>query len=143
MIILPFGPESDPAREPAQGSRPVPLQSDLRLLVLGFSPAERELIQGIVALTQRRSVRLMLIRSDAMDTADVVMFDGADERVMAWAAQARLLAGKTVLQVDGRSTLPGAIQLQRPIQWPSLPALLQQALDPNSPLSTRQPLTGL
>ncbi len=139
MIILPFGPESDPAREPATGSRPVPLQSTLRLLVQGFSPAERELIQGIVALTQRRSLRLELIRTEAVETAEVILLDGADERVMAWAAQASLLAGKTVLQVDGRSALPGVIHLQRPIQWPSLPALLQQALDPNSALSARQP----
>ncbi len=141
MIILPFGSEPDPAREPAPGSRPVPLQSTLRLLVQGFSPAERELIQGIVALTQRRSLRLELVRSEAVDTADVILLDGADERVMAWAAQASALAGKTVLQVDGGSTQPGVIPLRRPIQWPSLPALLQQALDPHSPLSNRPPLS--
>lgn len=139
MIILPFGPEPDPAREPATGSRPVPLQSTLRLLVQGFSPAERELIQGIVALTQRRSLRLELVRTEAVETAEVILLDGSDERVMAWAAQANLLAGKTVLQVDGRNVLPGVIHLQRPIQWPSLPALLQQALDPHSALSARQP----
>ncbi len=122
-------------------SRPVPLQSTLKVLVFGFSPAERELIQGIVALSQRRPLRLELTRSEAADTADVILIDGADEKVMAWAAKASMLVGKTLIQVDGHSAPAGATHLQRPIQWPKLPSLLLQALDPDSPLlSTRQPL---
>jgi len=113
------------------------------VLVYGFSPAERELIQGIVALSQRRPLRLELTRSDAADTADVILLDGADAKVVAWAAKASLLAGKTVIQVDGHNAPAGATHLQRPIQWPKLPSLLLQALDPNSPLlSTRQPLVS-
>jgi len=142
MIVLPIGPESEPERATAPSSRPMPLQSTLRVLIYGFSPAERELIQGIVALSQRRPLRLELTRSEAADTADVVLLDGADPKVMAWAVKASLLVGKTVIQVDGHNPLTGATHLQRPIQWPKLPSLLLQALDPNSPLlSTRQPLS--
>lgn len=141
MIVLPIGPESEPERAAAAVSRPAPLQSTLRVLVYGFSPAERELIQGIVALSQRRPLRLELTRSDAADKADVILLDGADAKVMAWAAKSSVLAGKTVIQVDGHSAPVDATHLHRPVQWPKLPSLLLQALDPNSPLlSTRQPL---
>lgn len=141
MIILPIGPESEPERTAAPTSRPAPLQSTLRVLVYGFTPSERELIQGIVSLSQRRPLRLELTRSDDADTADVILLDGADAKVMAWAAKASMLVGKTVIQVDGQSAPHGATHLQRPIQWPKLPSLLLHAMDPNSPLlSTRQSL---
>lgn len=140
MIVLPIGPEPEQDR-PA--SRPAPLQSTLRVLVYGFSPAERELIQGIVSLSQRRPLRLELARSEGADTADVILLDGTDAKIMAWASRASMLAGKTVVQVDGQYALHGATHLQRPVQWPKLPSLLLQALDPNSPLlSTRQPLVS-
>lgn len=143
MIVLPIGPESEPEHTAAPVSRPAPLQSTLRVLVYGFSPAERELIQGIVSLSQRRPLRLELTRSEAADTADVILIDGADKKVMAWAAKTPMLAGKTVVQVDGPDTLAGVTHLQRPVQWPKLPSLLMHAVDPNSSLlSTRQALAS-
>lgn len=143
MIILPIGPDSEPERTAAPTSRPAPLQSTLKVLIYGFSPAERELIQGIVALSQRRPLRLELSRSEAADTADVILIDGADKKVMAWAAKASMLSGKTVVQVDGQDVLAGATHLQRPVQWPKLPSLLMRAVDPNSSLlSTHQALAS-
>lgn len=143
MIILPIGPDSEPERAAAPISRPAPLQSTLKVLIYGFSPAERELIQGIVALSQRRPLRLELARSEAADTADVILIDGADKKIMAWAAKASMLAGKTVVQVDGQDVLAGATHLQRPVQWPKLPSLLMRAIDPNSSLlSTHQALAS-
>lgn len=143
MIVLPIGPEPAPEHNAAPVSRPVPLQTTLRVLVYGFSPAERELIQGIVSLSQRRPLRLELTRSDASDTADVILLDGADKKVMAWAGRTDMLAGKTVVQVDGQEVVAGATHLQRPVQWPKLPSLLMQAIDPNSSLlSTRQALAS-
>lgn len=141
MIILPIGDDSAPAPLNPASSRPAPLLSTVRLLVFGFSPAERELIQGIVALSQRRPLRLQLVGGDAPDTADVILIDGADPKVMKWVKRGGLPAGKTVIQVDGDEAPVGAIYLQRPVQWPTLPSLLMQAQDASSPLSTRQPLS--
>lgn len=141
MIILPIGEDSVPAPLQPASSRPVPLQSTVRLLVFGFSPAERELIQGIVALSQRRSLRLQLIGGDAPDTADVILFDGADPKVMKWVSRGGLPQGKTLVQVDGPHALPVALHLPRPVQWPSLPTLLLQAMGHEAPHSSRQPLS--
>ncbi|MEK9804631.1 MAG: hypothetical protein VW475_14625 [Curvibacter sp.] len=139
MIILPLG---DDAPDPAQPtpSRPAPLQDTVHLLVMGFTPAERELIQGITALSQRRHLRIELSGAEHMEEADVILLDGTDTKVMTWAARGRMPGGKVVIQVDGQP-LPGHIHLQRPIQWPSLPALLQQALGLEAPHSSRQPLS--
>lgn len=142
MIILPLEAEHEPTPLAAHVARPAHPQTTLRLMVYGFSPAERELILGVVALTQRRAVRLELTPSGAAATADVIVLDGADARVLAWATSSSMPTGKTVIQVDGRSAPAGTIHLHRPIQWPQLPALLQQAMDPLSPISTRQPLAS-
>lgn len=141
MIILPIGEDSIPAPLQPASSRPAPLQSTVRVLVFGFSPAERELIQGIVALSQRRSLRLQLIGGDAPDTADVVLFDGTDAKVMKWVTRGGLPTGKTLVQVDGPHALSVAMHLQRPVQWPSLPTLLLQAMGQEAPHSSRQPLS--
>lgn len=138
-IVLPL--TQDMAYDPPPISRSASLQSTLRVMVFGFSPAERELIQGIVALSQRRSQQLELVDNEDMSAVDVILLDGDDERTMKWVAKGGLPDGKTVIQVDGRRAPAGAIHMQRPVQWPNLPSLLRQAQDPNSPLSTRQPLS--
>ena len=141
MIILPIGEDSIPAPLQPANSRPAPLQSTIRLLVFGFTPAERELIQGIVALSQRRSLRLQLIGGDAPDTADVVLFDGADAKVMKWVSRGGLPTGKPTIQIDGPQVLPVALHLQRPVSWPSLPSLVQHAMGIDAPVSSRAPLS--
>jgi two-component system cell cycle response regulator len=141
MIILPIGEDSVPAPLQPASSRPAPLQSTVRLLVFGFSPAERELIQGIVALSQRRSLRLQLIGGADPETADVILFDGADAKVMKWVSRGGLPTGKTLVQVDGPQALTGATHLHRPAQCPSLPTLLRQAMGHEAPHSSRQPLS--
>ena len=141
MIILPIGEDSIPAPLQPATTRPAELQSTVRLLVFGFTPAERELIQGIVALSQRRSLRLQLIGGDAPDTADVILFDGADAKVMKWVNRGGLPRGKPTIQVDGPQAQPGTLQVQRPVSWPSLPALLQHAMGLDAPVSSRLPLS--
>lgn len=141
MIILPIGEDSIPAPLQPASSRSAPLQSTVSLLVYGFSPAERELIQGIVALSQRRSLRLQLIGGAPPETADVILFDGADAKVMKWVSRGALPQGKTLVQVDGPQAFPVALHLQRPVQWPSLPTLLLQAMGQEAPQSSLQPLS--
>ena len=141
MIILPIGDDSIPAPLQPANSRPAPLQNTVRLLVFGFTSAERELIQGIVALSQRRSLCLKLVGGDAPETADFILFDGADPKVMKWVNRGGLPPGKPMIQVDGPQAHPGTLHLQRPVQWPQLPALLQQALGLETPVSSRLPLS--
>lgn len=138
MIVLPLTP--DPVSTPVAAPPKPAEQAIVKVLALGFTPAERKLIQGVAALTQRRSLRVELLEADAWPQADVVMVDGTEPRVMAWLASASVRAGTTVIQVDGATAAAGHIHLQRPIQWPSLPSLLQQARDPDSPISARQSL---
>lgn len=126
MIILPLDHDA-PDSAQTELFLPAPHQETVRLLVMGFTPAERELIQGITALSQRRHLRIELSGAQHMKEADVILLDGTDLQVMAWVARGRMPGGKVVIQVDGQP-VPGHIPLQRPIQWPSLPALLQQTL---------------
>lgn len=140
MIVLPLTTESAPA--PAATPRPAAAHRTLKVLVLGFTPPERELLEGVVALSQRRSLRLQLVGPDAAASADVLLLDGSDARIMAWAASPALPAGKTVIQVDGRSPTAGRQYLPRPVQWSILPALLQRALGMDISDSARQPLAA-
>jgi two-component system cell cycle response regulator len=141
MIILPIGEDSIPSPLHPPASKPAPLESTVRLLVFGFTPAERELIQGIVALSQRRSVRLQLVGGDSPDTADVILIDGADAKVMKWVNRGGLPKGKTLIQVDGTHTPAIALHLHRPVSWPSLPSLVLQALGLEATYSSRLPLS--
>jgi hypothetical protein len=115
----------------------------VRLLVLGFSPTERKLIQGAAALTQRRSCRLELVDSDSWTAADVILLDGADAKVVAWAAGRSALGRMTVIWVDGpNAATGGATQLRRPVQWPILAALVQRARGQELTESIRQALAN-
>lgn len=50
MIILPIDEDSAPSSLHFPAFKPAPLERTVRLLVFGFTPAERELIQGIRAV---------------------------------------------------------------------------------------------
>lgn len=143
MIVLPIGPA--PAEAPAT-SAPARTEAKatlIKLLALGFTPAERKLIQGVVSLSQRRSMRLDLVGSDAWTTADAILLDGADDKVVAWAAGQPQLCSKVVIWVDARQgTAENPTHLKRPVQWPTLPALLQRALGMDISESARQPLAA-
>lgn len=141
MILLPIGPEpSEVPASPAKARADV-APTVVRLLALGFSPAERKLIQGVVALTQRRSLRLELVESDTWTTADVILLDATDAKVVAWAASESALRRMTVIWVDGKNAaVGGPTQLKRPVQWPLLPALVQRARGQEITESTRQAL---
>lgn len=141
MIILPIGEESKP-EAPAQ-PRPELVITIVKLLALGFTPTERKLIQGIVALSQRRSLRIDLVEADTWTVADVVLLDGSDPKVVAWAANQPRLKQMTLIWVDGpQAAMGGATQLKRPLQWPALPAYLQRALGMEITESARAPLSA-
>jgi len=141
VIVLPLATEPAPATAAAPRADAHP--TTIKLLALGFSSAERKLIQGVVALTHRRHFRLDLVEADTWTTADVILLDGNDPKVVAWAADQPSLNHMTVIWVDGHHAgTPGHTQLKQPVQWPALPALLQRALGLDLSESARQSLSA-
>ena len=141
MIILPIGEES-PAETPTP-HRPEVAITTVKLLALGFTPSERKLIQGVVALSHRRSLHIDLVESDTWTVADVVLLDGSDAKVVAWATNQPRLQKMAVIWVDGpQAPMGGTTQLKRPLQWPCLPAYLQRALGLEITESARVPLSA-
>jgi hypothetical protein len=141
MIVLPLATEPAPATPAAAHADTQ--ATTIKLLALGFSSSERKLIQGVVALTHRRHVRLDLLEADAWTTADVLLLDGSDAKVVAWAADQPSLSRMPVIWVGGNQpAAPKHLQIKQPVQWPTLPALLQRALGLDVSDSARQALAA-
>lgn len=100
----------------------------LKLLVQGFTLAERQLLDAIVNLSKRRHPHIALLSDTDCESADVVMIDAADPSANRWADNQPWLADKAVIWVDGRPA-PGRTVVQRPIQWPVLPMMLAHVLE--------------
>jgi two-component system, cell cycle response regulator len=110
----------------------------LRLLVLGFTQFERQLLSTIVNLSKRRQPQLRLVDAAFGESADVVMIDAADSNSMKWAGQQHWLKHKAVIWVDARNTpdTPRHSAIQRPVQWPALPIMLARVLEQESTKKT-------
>ncbi len=105
-----------------------PGEEALKLLVQGFSQSERQLLDAVVQLSQRRQPRIKLLSAVDAVHADVVMIDAADAEAKKWASQQPWLGHKTVIWVDAPET-PGRTVVQRPVQWSALPILLARVLE--------------
>ena len=140
MIILPLSAEP-PA--PLSGKQQEADQAVVHVLVLGFTPAERKLLDGVISLARRRTPAVRLLTHAAIDEADVIILDAQDSTVMAWTALQTGLEDKAVIWVDAKSAPAGHTLLRRPVQWPMLPMLLHQALEkgPAGPLHSVEPAT--
>ncbi len=103
----------------------------LKLLVLGFTQFERQLLSTIVNLSKRRQPQLRLVDTAFGESADVVMIDVADIEVMKWADKQQWLKQKAVIWVDAKNTpdTPRHTAIQRPVQWPALPIMLARVLE--------------
>jgi len=119
---------------PARPARPVPAPAHteapvLRLAVKGLKPGERQLLEGLVKVSQRRTPRLELLPESRAREADAVMVDTRDPAAMAWASRREWLARRAVIWIDGSDPAPGHTVVRRPVQWPVLPMLLARALE--------------
>lgn len=121
---MPPSPDPDLAT-----TRPQALDLPLRLLVKGFNPMERRLLDGTVTLSQRRAPRLELVDDAEAASADVVMIDARDADAMHWARRHVWLARKPVIWVDAATAPGGHTKTRRPVPWPTLPLLLAQAIE--------------
>jgi two-component system, cell cycle response regulator len=120
---LPPEPAAIPSAEPAP---------TLHLSVIGLKPMERDLLQGLVKVSQRRSPRLVILEDSQAGGADVVMIDARDAQAMTWARQRPWLAQRAVIWIDGTEAGPGHTLVRRPVQWPILPMMLARALESRS-----------
>ncbi len=105
-----------------------PGEDALKLLVRGFSPSERQLLDAIVQLSQRRQPKINLLSAADGANADVVMIDAMDAEAKKWASQQPWLAQKAVIWVDAPEG-PGRAVVQRPVHWSALPILLARVLE--------------
>lgn len=100
----------------------------LKLLVQGFTQSERQMLEAIVKISQRRQPPLSLISESEAENADVFMIDSADIQAKKWASNQSWLNSKVVIWVDAAEA-PGRIVVRRPVQWPALPILLARVLE--------------
>lgn len=105
---------------------PVPT---LKIVIKGFKPMERQLLEGTVRVSQRRKPRLAVLDDIEAISADVIMIDTRDAPAMEWAQRQAWLKRKAVIWVDATSVDSGHTIAKRPVQWPILPMLLARALE--------------
>jgi two-component system cell cycle response regulator len=116
----------------------------LKLAVKGLKPIERQLLEGLVKVSQRRTPRLEILSDESAREADAVMIDARDPQAMAWARQRSWLARRAVIWIDGTEVAPGHTLVRRPVQWPILPMLLARALEsgPGTSVSAISPIVA-
>ena len=136
-----FGPDLTPSKAP----RAVPVAepvATLKLAVKGLKPIERQLLEGLVKVSQRRTPRLEILDDAQARDADAVMIDARDASAMAWARQRPWLSRRAVIWIDGTEAAPGHTLVRRPVQWPILPMLLARALEsgPGASASSASPI---
>jgi len=127
-----FGPNATPPvaapRAPAAVAA-APTAPALKLFVKGLKPIERQLLEGLVKVSQRRTPRLELMDDTRARAADVLVIDTRDAHAMSWARRHPWLVRRAVIWIDGTDASPGHTLLRRPVQWPILPMVLARALE--------------
>jgi two-component system cell cycle response regulator len=118
---------STPSQATANSS--VPQTRDvINLLIHGFTPLERQMLNAIVLLSQKRKPRIAVQNSEDVTLADVVLIDSTDPTSKKWAEGLPWLKDKALIWVDAAEASAG-INIKRPVQWSTLPALLNRALE--------------
>lgn len=123
-----FGPDATSPRTPPAAAAPQPAPA-LKLAVKGLKPIERQLLEGLVKVSQRRTPRLEILDDTRARTADVVVIDTRDAHAMSWARRHPWIVRRAVIWIDGTEASPGHTLLRRPVQWPILPMVLARALE--------------
>ena len=124
-----FGPDPIPPQKQAAAAPAAEPVETLKLAVKGLKPIERQLLEGLVKVSQRRTPRLEILDDARAREADVVMIDARDALAMSWSRQRPWLARRAVIWIDGTDAAPGHTLVRRPVQWPILPMLLARALE--------------
>jgi two-component system, cell cycle response regulator len=123
-----FGPDEPAPRKPPAPIADKPAPS-LKLVVKGLKQIERQLLEGLVKVSQRRTPRLEILESKQATDADVIVVDTRDPAAMAWAKRHPWIESRAVIWIDGCEAPAGHTLLRRPVQWPILPMVLARALE--------------
>lgn len=123
-----FGPTQAPPAvfAPRAVAKPGP---SLKLVVKGLKPTERQLLEGLVRVSQRRTPRLEILPGNLATDADVIVVDTRDADAMGWAQRHAWIENRAVIWIDGSEARAGHTLLRRPVQWPILPMVLARALE--------------
>src|SRR5215208_660897 len=112
-----FGPSS-PAPGAFAPRAQVNASPSLKLVVKGLKPIERQLLEGLVKVSQRRTPRLEILSSTQATDADVIVVDARDPAAVAWAKRQPWIESRAVIWIDGTEAPAGHTLLRRPVQWP-------------------------
>lgn len=118
----------------------------LKLLVRGLETDERQLLDGLVRVSLRRSPRLELLDDHQATQADVVLISASNPQSIKWAQAQAWFHQKVVIWIGMSGAVPaGHMAIRRPVQWSILPSLLARAMEqgPGSVHASRPtPLTS-
>lgn len=111
-----------------------PLQDEvvptLKLYVRGLERDERQLLDGLVRVSLRRSPRLEVLDEQDAGAADVVLIGATDRAAVAWTQQQAWVDEKAVIWIGANEPVSTAhFVIRRPVQWSILPILLARALE--------------
>lgn len=120
----------------------------LKLFVRGLEQDERQLLDGLVRVSMRRSPHLELLEEREAHHADIILVGTGSASAVKWAQSQTWLEAKTVIWIGSMDkVLPGHTVIRRPVQWSILPSMLARAMEhgpgsvhasSNAPLTTGQ-----
>lgn len=113
------------AEQPREGAVPV-----LKIFTCGLERDERQLLEGLVRVSLRRSPRLQVLDERDAGQADVLLIGATDRTAVAWAQRQPWITGKAVIWINASGPVAaGHTAIKRPVQWSILPILLARALE--------------
>lgn len=102
----------------------------LKLFVRGLERDERQLLDGLVRVSLRRSPRLEILDEGDAASADVVLIGATDNAAVDWTQRQPWVEEKAVIWIGAGEPLSAAHSvIRRPVQWSILPILLARALE--------------
>jgi len=117
--------EQNHAARPREETVPV-----LRIFTCGLERDERQLLEGLVRVSLRRSPRLQVLDERDASHADVLLIGATDRTAVAWAQRQPWMTGKAVIWINASGPVAaGHTAIRRPVQWSILPILLARALE--------------
>lgn len=113
------------AMQPREEAAPV-----LKIFTCGLERDERQLLEGLVRVSLRRSPRLQVLDERDAGQADVLLIGATDRTAVAWAQRQPWITGKAVIWINPNGPVAaGHTAIKRPVQWSILPILLARALE--------------
>lgn len=117
--------EQKPAFQPQEA-----VSATLKLFACGLERDERQLLDGLVRVSLRRSPRLQVLDERDAGDADVILIGATDKAAAAWAQRQPWITGKAVIWINASGPVAaGHTVIKRPVQWSILPILLARALE--------------